>query len=219
VFVPVVNILFYCFAIFLGDCKLEIVPGRGQKPVYKCSLTNDADGHATIENCELLIDSGNTACDLLCTWHDALKFNLRASTVKQTVTCANVGEEVIVQLVPQLLVQFSLEDNDHHVTVKSAHLDVWVMQDEIPISTVARPLWTPPSCQFIEKTQTPTAHCATTPAVNKACPEKKVSPVKHTSCGMANLGKSGCKKLCLKYDFEYDHIFFIKQNKEDYQEI
>jgi hypothetical protein len=219
VFVPVVNILFYCFAIFLGDYKLEIVHGRGQKPVYKCSLTNDADEHATtIENCELLIDSGNTACDLLCTWRDAQKFNLHASIVKQTVTCANDGEEVIVQLVPQLLVKFSLVDNDQRVKVKSAHLDVWVMEHELP-TYVERPLWTPPSNQSIEETQTPTAHCATSPAVNKACPEKKVSPVKHTPYGMANLGKSGCKKLCLKYDFANDYIFFIEQNKEDYQEI
>lgn len=199
---------------------LSSIPGRGGKPVYKCSLTNDAvDSHTTIDKCELLIDSGNTACDLLLTWHDALKFDLRTSTVEQTVTCANEQDAVLVQLVPQLLVEFSLENSEHTVTVKSAHLDVWVMKDEIPIICVTREPWTPPNkSKSIEESQTSTAQSAA-PLVNKASPDKIISPVKHTAAGMANLGISGCRKLRLKYDFGRNEISFIEQKKEDLEEI
>ena len=193
---------------------MGIAPGCGSKPVYKCSLTNDTYGYEAIDNCELLIDSGNTACDLLITWHDALKFGLRPSSVTQTVTCANQEEAVLVQLMPQLLIQFSLEDDAHNTKVKAAHLDVWVMSDEIPNLSPTKPLWTPPGTQ----TQI-LGPPSTSPPVNKPRPEKKCSLVKHTALCMANLGKSGCKKLCLNYDFENDSICFIELKKEDLQEI
>ncbi len=47
------------------------------------------------------------------------------------------------------------------------------------------------------------------PSVNKP------SPVKRAKQGHANLGKSGCEKLKLKYDVESDEISFLNKTLED----
>jgi hypothetical protein len=216
--------------------------GNIDKPVYLCSITEDDDeDHViTIPDCELLIDSRNTACDLVLTYHDAKKFNLRVTKNIQQINQAD-GTLVVARMIPQLLVTFALADSSGKVTEKSAYLDVWVKLKDVPESalpksfrdalaaeraqdeekaaalagtslhqdTVAAPVQKDIVDAAFEATgaapQKLDATSSTAPA-----PVNTPSPVKHAAHGSANLGKSGAKKLKLKYDYELNEISFME---------
>jgi phage pi2 protein 07 len=76
-----------------------------------------------------LINSGNTACDLLITYHDAVKFGLQRSSIKIKVGSLT-GSVFIVKMLPPLLVSFALRVADE-VQEKSASIDAWVMENEM----------------------------------------------------------------------------------------
>ena len=162
------------------------------KPVYECSIANEPYG-ITIEVCEVLVDSGNTACDLLLTATDASKLALVPSSLKQQVGGFTAGLNVfIVKMDPSLMVTFALEDAGVIVT-KKAPVDAWVLESELSSLVTASVL---PAAKRAKKTS--------------RVPVNQPSPIKHLVHGSANLGYSGCKKLKLKLDFATDHISFLQ---------
>ena len=169
--------------------------------MYQCKLGNELN-QIVIQNCELLVDSGNTACDLLLTFHDAKKFELTPSIISMTVG-GLTGGAIIIKMLPALLVTFALRDANGVVQEKSASVDAWVMKHEID--------------SFNDTQSTAVVSNITTVTVG-ATPVNNPSPVKHMAHGSANLGESGCKKLKLKYDFNSDEISFISAI-EDLPEI
>ncbi len=172
-----------------------------EKPIYTCSMTNELL-ELSIDGCELLLDSGNTAFDLLLSYRDSCKFQLKPS--KETMKVNGLTGTVIVKLLPSLMVTFALLDKNGNLTERSASLDAWIMKSELD-TFLARP-----DLSLYEKTQIKEGRVR----VNNP------SPVKHQQQGSANLGKSGCKKLKLKYDFETDEISFIDSvEEEDLPEI
>jgi hypothetical protein len=166
--------------------------------VYKCVLTNELN-NISIDNCELLIDSGNTACDLLITYHDAVKFGLQRSSIKIKVG-GLTGSAFIVKMLPPLLVSFSLRVADE-VQEKSASIDAWVMENEMSDADNKEVEAVPAKKRKLDgRDDSPVCTSST---INDP------SPVKHLNHGDANLGKSGCKKLQLKYNFETNQISFL----------
>ena len=165
--------------------------------MYQCTLGNELN-QIVIQDCELLVDSGNTACDLLLTFHEAKKFELTQSKISIRVG-GLTGGAIIVKMLPPLLLTFALRDSNGDVQEKSASVDAWVMKHEID--------------SFNDTQSTAVVSNITTVTVGET-PVNNPSPVKHMAHGSATLGKSGCKKLKLKYDFDSDEISFINAIEE-----
>ena len=159
-------------------------------------------GGIVIDDCEVLLDSGNTACDLLLSKQDALKFQLYTSSVSMPFQGFG-GNATVVKMLPALKVTFSLEDTDGNVKTKSASLDVWILESGGDVVEDTEPL--------LKKQRSDSE--------SSSVPINKRSPVKHLRHGSANLGKSGCKKLKLKYDFDTDQISFLDLANEELPEI
>lgn len=156
-------------------------------------LTNEMNG-VSVSNCELLVDTGNTACDLLLSFRNACKFQLTQSKARQTVTDVT-GRAVIVKMLPSLLVNFALRTTEGSIVCKEASVDAWVKADEI----TAYPAL--PTISISERTQAVGTQ-AVGGKVRLNCP----TPAKHRERGSAILGCSGLRKLQLKYDAETDEI-------------
>lgn len=207
------------------------------KPVYLCSMTqdDDEDNIITVSNCELFIDSGNTACDLLLTYHDASKFNLRVTKNVKVINQAE-GKLAVAMTIPQVLVTFAIAGMDGQVTQKSAYLEVWVKLQEVPFHALpkafrdklvaerakdatekAKDEGIPMICSSLAPA-TPAKLAATVDEPTKA-PVNKPSPVRHAAHGSTNLGKSGAKKLMLKYDYETNVIWFLDDSPTEFPEL
>eukprot|EP01039_Chlorochromonas_danica_P001593 gene1593-1740_t len=210
------------------------------KPVYLCCMVQDVDDDniITIPNCELLIDSGNTACDLVLTYHDARKFNLRVTKYIKEINQAD-GKLAVARMIPDVLVKFALVSVDGKITERSAYLDVWVKLKEVPMEALPRAFRDKLAAEkakckddATEKDDTPINY----PSVVTSTPEKRSStnlplndttsipvnnpsPVKHMAHGSANLGKSGAKKLRLKYDFSTNEISFLEDCVIEFPEL
>lgn len=232
--------------LFLGG-RLQSV-GNADKPVYLCSITEDFDEEGiTISNCELLIDSGNTACDLVLTYRDAKKFNLKVTKQMKKICQAEVFV-VVAKMIPELKVTFALADDHGIVTEKSAYLDVWVKLKDIPecalpksfrdrlaaeraadadrdrfkgtalvpdsLENAAVAVAQVTTGEDVQPRDTTDVTAPTTPLGASLVPINKPSPVKHTAHGSANLGKSGAKKLKLKYDFDLNEISFMEDSRD-----
>ena len=94
------------------------------KPVYNCSICDEFEEIAS-PDCEILLDSGNTACDLLLSYLDASKFKLRVSKSMKEVHQVD-GVVAIARMIPSLWVSFALLSPDGKITIKGASLDSWV---------------------------------------------------------------------------------------------
>ncbi len=200
-------------------------------------MTQDFDEPIiTISNCELFIDSGNTACDLLLTYHDASKFNLRVTKNVKEINQAE-GKLAVVRTIPEVLVTFALVGNDGQVTQKSAYLDVWVKLKEVPMHALPKAFRdslavekakdatekakdddAPMTCSSVA----PITPAKLIPSVNEPTtnvPVNNPSPVRHRAHGSANLGKSGAKKLKLKYNYETNVIWFLDDSAIEFPEL
>lgn len=171
-----------------------------ERPVYLCTLSNETN-NIIIENCELLVDTGNTACDLLLSFKDARKFQLVPSTVSMGVDGLTGGTR-IVKMLPALLLTFALRGPDGDIVEKIASLDVFVKQDELKAFQASKDI----SLSEI------------TSVIKGRVPVNDPSPIRHLRHGSANLGRSGCKKLKLRYDSESDEISFL-ENADEWAEI
>lgn len=219
-----------------GDTVGKLTSADGMdKPVYLCSMAQDFDDDDVIRipNCELLIDSGNTACDLVLTYHDASKFKLKVTKRVKTINQAD-GQVAVVLLIPQILVTFALAQANGIITEKSDYLDVWVKLKEVPEPALPKAFREALVAERLKNgvVEPPTAvHSSTPPTTPRkassplpaeeavSAPVNKVSPVKHLAHGSANLGKSGAKKLKLKYDFETNEIYFMEDNPLEFPEL
>jgi hypothetical protein len=157
------------------------------------------------------------------------------------------GALVVAKMTPNLKVTFALFDDNGDINENSTYLDVWVNMKEIPEAALPRlfrealerdrktrrspsdSLKSGTDVAAQGKTEIAVAAIETTieraaaPTTplkvgSSSVPVNKPSPVKHTVRGSANLGKSGAKKLKLKYDFDLNKISFM-EDAEDFPEM
>lgn len=198
------------------------------KPVYLCKMTNEMN-KKTVNNCELLLDTGNIAVDLLFSYRDALKFDLVQSEIT-TEVCGYKSEVTLVKMLPPLLVKFQLKDSSGEVEERKASLDVYVSMQEIDdynahLASITKNLSPSESPEKADghHTEVPKKPlkrkidaCNATPSAqdDENTPVNDPSPVRYTGTGTANLGGSGAEKLRLRYDTVKKEIFFLQPREK-----
>ena len=217
--------------VISGDVPFLHSVNDTEKPIYRCSITEELE-NLTINDCELLLDSGNTACDLLLTYHDAMKFKLKASKFVKSANTVN-GELHIIRMIPSLLVAFALTNSNGLVTTKESNLDAYVKLSEVPISALPKSFrdaldasdiatkgfpGTPAKISHFESTESSLPETIVSSSA-AAVPVNRPSPIKHKTHGSANLGRSGAKKLKLNYSFEKNEISFIEEAEWEFPEL
>lgn len=205
------------------------------KPVYACKLKNEFS-KLEINNCTVLIDSGNTAVDLVLPLRDCHKFGLFPSEADVVGADTYNSSVSLTQMLPNLLMTFSLRDSQGTVTEKKASLDVYCNTAELeaysmeldPLRVELSPPETPEERkrargvdqelqQSVKKAKGAEAVMKisgddtdlTKKGSPKETPVNDPSPVRHVGSGTANLGDSGIAKLMLIYDSSRKQLSFL----------
>lgn len=95
-----------------------------EKPVYMCTMENEHDDVA-IGHYIVMLDTDNTAVDLILSWKLCRKLHLTPSSASPVFASSTDGSVSLTRMLPSVLVTFPLRDSQGTVTEKIASLDAY----------------------------------------------------------------------------------------------
>ena len=182
-------------------------------PVYRCMFTT-ASG-SLIPDCEVLLDSGKLRCDLYLPVREIVKLQLRPLQLTKQAKPID-SRPITIRQFEQVVITMVFKDADGQEYPRTAALEVFGNDEQYQAAlknAAAEPVALPAE-STADSSALPTSH--RTPDVRAAVhpPINQLTPIKHlagTGKDRVILGKSGAKKLDLKWDADTNSISLLDE--------
>ena len=195
--------------------------------VYQCTISN-IDGLLVAPDCEVMMDTGNLRCDLYLPVRDIRKLQLKPSHVTKLAKPIDSAAIVIRQFEP-VEISIAFKEAADKVSTRRAVLEVFGNDSEFQQLVAAATA----EAEAAAKSKPPEKQTAASPSSAGIAssshgsprasasafsasipPVNQLTPIKHmagTSKARVIMGKSGMKKLSIKYDSESNHISLLDE--------